>query len=240
MRSLLAETYQLMLDFSRAATIEDVYCVLLRHCARHGVGSVLAGIIPRSIIKPEDQPGYVVLGHWPDEWARRYFEKQYVRRDLTIQHCGREITPLVWSEIAFADNDTAARRIMDEARDFRLQDGITIPQLTIDGMRIGVSFAGDRIDKSSSAVTELTVLATYAVNRALQLRAANWCETVHLAPRERECLLWLSEGKTYSDISDILGISDKAVEKYLAQARTRLNALTSAQAVANAIRLGLM
>lgn len=240
MRSLLAETYQLMLDFSRAATIDDVYRVLLMRCTRYGISSVLAGIIPRTIVKPEEQPAYVVLGHWPKEWALRYFEKQYVRRDLTIQHCGREIKPLVWSEIAFADNDAAARRIMDEARDFHLLDGITIPQLTIEGMRIGVSFAGDRIDKSPGAVTELTVLATYAVNRALQLRAANWSETTHLAPRERECLLWLSEGKTYSDISDILGISEKAVEKYLAHARVRLNALTSAQAVANAIRLGLM
>lgn len=61
MKARLYETYDVMLDFGRAASIEDVYRVLLARAARYGASSVLAGIIPKTIIKPEDQPKYVVL-----------------------------------------------------------------------------------------------------------------------------------------------------------------------------------
>lgn len=240
MKARLYETYDVMLDFGRAASIEDVYRVLLARAARYGASSVLAGIIPKTIIKPEDQPKYVVLGHWPEEWASRYFERQYVRHDPTIQHCATQIAPLAWSDLPTLTIAERGARIMNEAREFRLHDGLTIPQLTIDGERIGVSFAGDRLDHSPEAMTDLTVLSSYAVARALQIRATLVAAPVRLSARERECLLWSSEGKTSGDIGTILGVSAKAIEKHLGQARRKLNSLTTTQAVVQALKLGLL
>lgn len=240
MFAALPTTYELMLEFARATSVEDVHRVLLGRVRKFGVTSVLAGIIPNRIVKPTEQPGFVVLGHWPIGWAERYFERQYVRRDLTIRHAATQSEPLVWSELHYPDNDNSARRIMDEASEFHLAEGITIPQLTLDGLRIGVSFSGDQIDRSPEAITIMTVLATYSVSRALEIHAATFAEPVHLAHREREALLWVSEGKTVADAAELMAIGIKAVEKYLSAARGKLNSLTTPQAVAQALRLGII
>lgn len=236
----LQETFDLVLSFSRAVSLADVYTVLLKNCTPFGVQHVLAGIIPDRIIRPEEQPDYVVLGIWPHDWANRYFRKQYVRRDPTILHAATQTEPLVWSEIVYENQQPGARRVMDEARDFRLHDGITIPLDTIDGLRIGVSFSGDPIDKSPASVAKLTVLASYAVHRALEIRAMLRSGGVLLSARERECLLWVAEGKTTADIGTILDLSDKSIEHYLASARQKLNAINTAQALTQALRLGLL
>lgn len=236
----LAAVYDLMLEFQRAVRLDDVYRVLLSRCARFGVTSVLAGVIPQRIVHPSEQPGYVILGHWPQEWAQRYFHRQYVRRDPTIRHCALKEAPLIWSTMEYGFQEVLAKRIMDEARDFNLLDGLTIPHLTLNGTRIGISFSGDRISKDQRSVTELTVLGTYAVARALEIRAAVNADPVHLTSRERECLTWAGAGKTNADVATILGISDSAVEKYLSAARQKLTSLTTTQAVCAALRLGLI
>ena len=89
-------------------------------------------------------------------------------------------------------------------------------------------------------MTSLTVLASYAVTRALQIRATLLETRVSLTRRERECLVWVAEGKTAADVGDILGVTERMVEKHLQSARQKLAAMTPTQAAANALRLGLL
>lgn len=238
MHKLLRETFELNQEFSHAMTVDDVYSTMLARLSGYGVTNVLAGIIPRAIVRPADQPRYVVFGCWPEDWAERYFEHQYVRRDPTILHAAEQRQPLYWSRIDLTEGADPAARIMNEAREFGLRDGITIPQLTLDGVRIGVSFSGDRIDRSAEATMVYSVVASYAVARVLQIRSGTPDDAAPLSPSQKECLQYAAEGKTMSEIGDRLNISDKTVEKHLAAARDRLRAHSTTQAVATAIRLG--
>ncbi|KTQ98008.1 hypothetical protein NS226_02560 [Aureimonas ureilytica] len=63
---------------------------------------------------------------------------------------------------------------------------------------------------------------------------------MRLTTRERECLLWLIEGKTDWEISVILGISRRAVERHMEHLRQKLGVGTRVQAVVAAFRLGLI
>lgn len=56
-----------------------------------------------------------------------------------------------------------------------------------------------------------------------------------LTARERECLHWVSQGKTAEEISMILRINVFTVQRYLRDIRMKLNATTIAQAVYEAI-----
>lgn len=57
----------------------------------------------------------------------------------------------------------------------------------------------------------------------------------HLTAREREVLQWVADGKTYWEISRILGISERTVRHFMAQCREKLEAVSNKQAVAKAV-----
>ncbi|MGX9181982.1 helix-turn-helix domain-containing protein [Mesorhizobium sp. BHbdii] len=60
-----------------------------------------------------------------------------------------------------------------------------------------------------------------------------------LSPRERECLEWVSEGKTAWECAMILGLSEHTVRCYLESARYKLQATGNTHAVAKAIKSDL-
>lgn len=61
-----------------------------------------------------------------------------------------------------------------------------------------------------------------------------------LTGRQIDCLRWVQEGKTSWEIGQILGISSRTVESYLAIAFERLEVNTRVQAVLKARALGLL
>jgi len=61
-----------------------------------------------------------------------------------------------------------------------------------------------------------------------------------LSDRERECLLWVSEGKTTQETALILGVSSNTVNKYIVSSIQKLNAANRAMAIAVAIRAGII
>lgn len=61
-----------------------------------------------------------------------------------------------------------------------------------------------------------------------------------LSRRQLECLAWAEEGKSARDTGQILGISQRTVEKHLEQAYETLGVRTRIQAVVRARQLGLL
>jgi DNA-binding CsgD family transcriptional regulator len=58
--------------------------------------------------------------------------------------------------------------------------------------------------------------------------------------REHEVLLWTMEGKTAWEVGRILGISEQTAVRHLGHAAQKLGCVNKVQAVAKAMRLGLM
>lgn len=65
-------------------------------------------------------------------------------------------------------------------------------------------------------------------------------DLVVLSRRQLECLSWAEAGKSARDIGQILGISQRTVEKHLEQACGLLGVRTRIQAVVRARQLGLL
>ena len=63
---------------------------------------------------------------------------------------------------------------------------------------------------------------------------------VALSPREAEVLGWAMQGKTNWEISVILSVSERTVKFHVRNAMTKLHSRSRAQAVAVALRLGLI
>lgn len=65
-------------------------------------------------------------------------------------------------------------------------------------------------------------------------------ERAPLSHRETECLTWVSRGKSSSDIGAILDLSPRTVDSYLEKACAKLRVRTRIEAVALAVRDGLI
>jgi len=63
---------------------------------------------------------------------------------------------------------------------------------------------------------------------------------IDITARQLECLAWVQEGKSASDIGGILGISSRTVEGHLLKLCNHLGVKTRLQAVLRARDLGLI
>ncbi|BCH23171.1 helix-turn-helix transcriptional regulator [Mesorhizobium sp. L-8-10] len=61
-----------------------------------------------------------------------------------------------------------------------------------------------------------------------------------LSERERECLSWVSEGKTTEEVAVILDVSANTVNRYILHATQKLSAANRSMAIALAIRNGII
>lgn len=94
-----------------------------------------------------------------------------------------------------------------------------------------------RID--TGALVRAHMACCYAVNQFFAASAGRG-SSAPLSERERECLLWVSEGKTTDEVAVILGVSSHTVNSYVAHAIQKFGASNRAMAIATAIRSGII
>jgi DNA-binding response OmpR family regulator len=110
--------------------------------------------------------------------------------------------------------------------------------------RPDISGATARIDRREAGTIELVVVAQYRDNEVLirlnelnpQRDVVRLGEKLGLTQREAEVLLWVSYGKASSDISAVLEISPRTVQKHLERIYEKLGVETRSAAAAIAIR----
>jgi LuxR family quorum sensing-dependent transcriptional regulator len=210
---------------------------LLRHLGQIGAEHVIAGTFPSDEPNRRSQLSHALFNNWPEEWLTRYLSRGYLLRDPVFLRSKAKADPFYWDElIPFADADSIGCRILDEARECGLVQGFSAAIGTLDGQTVGFSVAGHRFEMDPDMRGMLALIANYAVGRALALRQEPEDEIrIKLSEREREALQWASEGKFDSEIGEIMGISE-----HMRSARARLSAINRTQAVADAIRRGLI
>jgi LuxR family transcriptional regulator, quorum-sensing system regulator BjaR1 len=240
-RKAFDQTIGFIRGLDRARTPADVCALLLEITGRFGAEYLLAGTIPVVGSSRQQQISNVLLDHWPRDWTRRYFAHGYIFQDPTIRGVTTSPAPFLWSELepTYRDKPTS-RRVMDEAGDFKLKTGFTVPLVTLEGDVAGFSLAGERFEVSPAERGMLTLLATYALGQTILLREAGQKEITALSPREAEALQWAAEGKSEREIGERMRISEHGVDKHMRSARLKLGATSRTHAVAEAIRQGLI
>lgn len=184
-----------------------------------------------------------IVTTYNDQWVRRYVSQGYVATDPVIQVGLRGILPLDWKDVREAN--PAARHFFGESREFGLgRQGLSIPIRGVHGETAVFSINADRSDRAWASekralMRDFQVLAYHFHTRVLEYYRVQKNDVV-LSPKETECLKWVAAGKTTFEIGIILHISERTIRFFLESARAKLDTVNSAQAVARAIRLGLI
>jgi LuxR family transcriptional regulator, quorum-sensing system regulator BjaR1 len=241
-RQSLDHTLAFIRDLDRARNLADISAQVLRHIQPFGVEFMAATTIPSVGTSSRQQLGHVLLNRWPEEWLKRYASHNYVFRDPAFAQAMSKPTAFFWNELdEHVREDPLAQRVMDEGSEFGLKEGFTASLITLDGQRVVWSLGGQHLELSPDTRAMLTLIASYATARAIALKEESPAtQPVRLSAREREALQWAAEGKNDWEIGEVMNISEHGADKHMRTVRAKLGAINRTQAVAEAIRRGLI
>jgi len=165
-------------------------------------------------------------------------------QDPAMLHAQRSQAPIAWGRLV---NDPLYDNLFSAASDFGIPEtGVTIPVRGPYGDK-GLLSGTRKMRKDAWNKHLLHILPRMQIEAALIHDAVMQRGAVmralsapSLSVREIEILQWSAAGKTQSDIADILSISARTVEVHMRSARHKLGAMTTAQAVARGVGMGLI
>jgi DNA-binding CsgD family transcriptional regulator len=182
--------------------------------------------------------------NYPEPWKEHYQRHALHYRDPALLHAQRSQAPVRWDRLV---NDPLYPKMFNEAHDFGIPDtGVTIPvrgpygdkgMLSVTRKMQGDAWCRHLAHILPSLQTEAALIHDAVMQQGAVMRVIR---APSLSEREIEILQWSAAGKTQSDIADILSISARTVEVHMRSARTKLGALTTAQAVARAVGMGMI
>nr|WP_265519337.1 autoinducer binding domain-containing protein [Nitratireductor luteus] len=223
-------------------TTDEVSRCLLNFLQHYGATNLLAGMIPPPNSSRREQRSHVLLERWPAEWSHRYFSLGYLYRDPAIRLVQRGCPHFHWDEIReLCSVCPIGRRIINEAGEFRLREGITFSFPTLESGMFGFSVAAEQLELAESDRFALQFVAAYGLGCALALAGGQIDRnTVHLSRRQREAVAWASEGLTTDEIAERLNVSIHTADMHMRAVRAKLGVANTVHAVAEALRLGLI
>ncbi|TIU72455.1 MAG: LuxR family transcriptional regulator [Mesorhizobium sp.] len=178
---------------------------------------------------------------YPHPWTSHYLRSGYEKIDPVIHRARSRRETFSWNagtgELGLSK---VQQEFMDEAMQFGIRRGFTIPIHDRRGLFASLTFASDEtqplffrvIDRYERALQLIAIF--FHVHARRKLVAGQIVADVALSRREIECLQWASRGKSAWDIGHILGISQRTAQFHLDNAKKKLGVRTITQA---AVRL---
>ncbi len=212
----------------------------------YGYDYYLMGLrFPVSLVRPSD----VIYSDYPDDWSAWYQANGYIQVDPTLKHCLTSMTPYFWKYMhdQLDESQGEYKDFISGSFDFGLLSGISLP-IRGPGGAAGLFclVSHDSWEKSKDRVLASAPCAQMFANHACEslCRAVDGGADIMgydpLSYREKECLLWASEGKTNWDIARILTISDATVSFHFGNVVRKLKATNRQHAVARGLLLGII
>lgn len=224
---------------SALSSPEDVADTLEDLTSHYGFRGYLLINVP--LETSTDFSSNVLLTSWPDEMLKTYDHAGLVFGSPVIERLRQSTNPFTYDSECVnrrrADGKAAIAASLFERHG--LSRGAYFPAHNSAGVRGALAFGGTREAPSPREMAELNAVANLIFTEVVDLRAGRR-QNVSLSRREIECLSWASAGKTSVEMSEILGLSEYTVNHYLNRATRKLDAVNRVQAVAKAIRAGLL
>lgn len=209
----------------------------------YGYSQVLYGIVPNKWAPLEVA---FLCSNYAPEWRQKYDAGKFHQYDPTVSHCLNNAVPMIWGESDFASK--VQKKFYEEARCYRIHQGISYPVHGANGEFGMISFVSDEFSDRSfhhhlkQQMPDLALIRDFAYQSSL--RFTRFPEQPQVAPvltgRELECLNWATAGKSSWEISRILGCSEATVNFHFSNLRRKFNVTTRQQAIVKGIRLGLI
>jgi len=180
---------------------------------------------------------------YPEAWINQYRNEDYLSVDPVVEEARRSSVPFAWRYLASRPMGRKQFQLFEDATKFGIRDGYTIPLRPRDGGYALISFAfpsSQRLTQVVERHPRLRQAAAY-YHAAIE-RVMNGGQEVgeHLSAEERQSLNGIATGRSLWEIATMLCLPENNVGRLLRNARIKLGANTTAEAVRVALQRGLI
>jgi DNA-binding CsgD family transcriptional regulator len=181
---------------------------------------------------------------WPAEWLAHYQANDYVRHDVAPLLGRLTARPFSWRDVL------AGREFTEKQGEFH---GWLSNIGIVDGLVVPIHYPGG--DFGLTVIVSDHFIDSIEVRLALHMAAAHahqHCRNIGsgvteassvkspLTARELECLRWVLQGKSDTDIGTILDISHTTVHFHIERVKRKLGVKTRTQAASLVVTLGYL
>lgn len=191
---------------------------------------------------PLATPQIILRNDYSELWRSQYESQGYLGVDPVVRHGLVSDTPIIWSNDVFRD----AADLWEDANAHGLSHGIGQARRLGNGTvgMLNISRGADKISPLEARKLSLDLAMMTEMLLVTEARAATLRQIpeslARLNLREKEVLQWTADGKTSSEIAQILNISTATVNFHINKSLGKLNAVNKTQAVVKAMVLGLI
>lgn len=238
-KAFVADSFDFIADLEKIDDLRELEDALGRHFARCGIEHYAMARLPPP--GQEKMAPLHLVDRWPKEWLDHYDRSKYVRHDPVMDRLVTSFDPFAWSGTPVDRRDRpTAFRIMNEATEFGLVEGYSIPIVDPAGLQGCISLAGPRIDPQPDVLRAVHMVSIWAFGVAERIVAAASAPTEPLTDREREVLRWIATGHSQAKVADVLGLAERTIEAHLRSARIKLRCRNTVQAAVVALQRRLI
>ena len=215
-------------------------------CRRYGERLGLGAFIYALRVPPQFADAQVVwVQTYPVEWTDHYWDQGYYVVDPVIDYCSNHITPITWDKLPPVHPQGDGARMMNEAGEFGLRAGVTMPVHSPRGELGILSYALDRATPEAQRAAEhakpyVQLMGGYLHEAMRRVSRVTGPTDSLLSERELECLRWVADGKSSWEIGRLVSLSERTVNFHIERAMAKLNVCNRQHAVAKAIISGLL
>jgi len=180
-----------------------------------------------------------VITNWPAELMAHFDREGLMRTSPILRRLHASTLPIIF-DLETVGPERRGPLVRSIFGRFGIVRGAYFPVHDMSGGRGAVSFAGDGPPFTRQQMMELMYISIHVFERLSEIRNLDVRVTDMLTDREVDCLNWTAAGKTSAEIAEILGLSEHTVNHYLNRAAKKLDTVNRTQAVAKALRIGLI
>ena len=193
--------------------------------------------------KPAGQEAKILIvdGTFPPEWLSLYAQRRFHLIDPIVAENFTSFSPQHWTETY--RKSPPPKEFCSLAEDFGLNTGFTFGQRDPAGTGGSLfSFSGPKLKPypRSVVIQDLVLPHLHRVLCELEVPGPSQGPRTPLSERELEVLRWIGAGKSSWETGMILRISERTVNFHVKNIVRKLDAVNRPQAVAMALKLGLL
>lgn len=183
-----------------------------------------------------------MLNNYSEEWQQRYAQENYLAVDPTVAHGMKSVAPVVWSESLFE----GCPGMWEDARAHGLKVGWAQSSYAPTGAaglltlaRSHDALTSAELRRNASQLAWFVQSAHEGMARLVAAKSPQM-QTTPLTSREIEVLAWTADGKTSSEVGQIMNITERTVNFHVNNSLEKLGVVNKTACVVKAVMLGLL